>query len=106
MTQTFRDILRNNRGLQSRLAEQLGITPGAITLWKGNVPVKHAWRVSQIIGVNPHDLCPKHFPPPERLQETANGDTLPQPQEGRNNGLRSTLSPDPVAATGSVIIPR
>jgi DNA-binding transcriptional regulator YdaS (Cro superfamily) len=47
------------------LAEQLGLGSTAIREWEnaGRVPVQHVRRVSQITGLQPHDIRPDVYPP-------------------------------------------
>ena len=48
------------RGSRVRIAEALGITPGAISQWK-NVPAEHVLTVEKITGISRHDLRPDVF---------------------------------------------
>lgn len=49
-------------GGRRALAEQLGLVKSAIRHWE-RVPVQHVRRVSEITGLEPHDIRPDVFPP-------------------------------------------
>lgn len=55
--------IRTQRGLRSRIARELGITPGAVNQW-ATIPPHHVLAVEQITGISRHDLRPDIFGPP------------------------------------------
>jgi DNA-binding transcriptional regulator YdaS (Cro superfamily) len=46
----------------SKLAELLGITPAAVSLWK-QIPVKHVLTIERELGIPRHELRPDVYPP-------------------------------------------
>lgn len=51
----------DERGLRSRIARELNITPGAVTQWQ-EVPAKHVLAVAKITGIPRHRLRPDLYP--------------------------------------------
>lgn len=58
---TFRQILQANRGLTTTLAERLGITPQAISMWD-EVPAERVIEVCRITGLSPYAIRPDMYP--------------------------------------------
>ena len=52
--------LKNERGRMSRLAGDLGITPGAVAQWD-KVPAERLGDVSRATGISPEELRPDIF---------------------------------------------
>lgn len=50
------------RGMKSRIARELGITPGAVSQWQ-EVPADKVLDVERITGISRHRLNPKVFGP-------------------------------------------
>lgn len=63
--QILRTWLDVERGRRTALAEQLGITPGAISQWS-QVPPERALDIERITGISRHELRPDVFGQPER----------------------------------------
>lgn len=57
------DLLRSQRGMMARVADQLGLTRAAVATWK-RVPAERVRAVSEITGIPLHDLRPDLFDPP------------------------------------------
>jgi len=63
------DIFARALGNPQSLADALGIKADQIYVWRqrGSVPARWVWRVSQVTGVEPHEIDPRNFPaPPKR----------------------------------------
>lgn len=56
-------LIRSRRGLISRLAEELGITQGAVSMWK-QVPAERLPEVERITRIPRYLLRPDICPPP------------------------------------------
>lgn len=56
--------LDEERGRRKRLAETLGILPGALSQWS-QVPAIHAVKVAEVTGIPLHSLRPDVFPTPQ-----------------------------------------
>ncbi|CAB4198795.1 Putative bacterial antitoxin YdaS [uncultured Caudovirales phage] len=46
-------------GGQNLLAETLGVTPQAVSLWvkQGYAPIDRVWRIAELTGVKRKDIC-------------------------------------------------
>ena len=53
--------LNGERGRKSRLAEALGISPGAITQWD-RIPAERVIDIERITGIPRHELRPDLYP--------------------------------------------
>ncbi len=53
--------LNEERGRRHKLASALGISPSAISMWDGDVPLKRLSEVSKITGIAMQDLRPDFF---------------------------------------------
>lgn len=58
--------LDGERGRRKRLAESLGILPGALSQWK-RVPADRAEKVADITGIPAHELRPDVFRDPAKV---------------------------------------
>lgn len=58
-------IMREDRGLMTKIAKRLGITRSAVNLWQ-RVPVSHVHRVAGIMDIPPHVIRPDIFLPPRK----------------------------------------
>lgn len=47
---TLNDVLAHFKMKPSELAEQLGVTPGAISQWKDGIPVSRQWQIEAMTG--------------------------------------------------------
>jgi DNA-binding transcriptional regulator YdaS (Cro superfamily) len=57
------DLIRSQRGLMTKLADELGITRGAVAMWR-QVPAERVLDVERFTGVSRHKLRPDIYPPP------------------------------------------
>lgn len=55
------DLLRAQRGLMTKVADDLGITRGAVAMWH-RVPAERVLEVERITGFSRHDLRPDLYP--------------------------------------------
>lgn len=69
--ETLRAYLKSVRGRASRLAESLGINPGALSQWM-QVPAERVLDVERHTGLSRHDLRPDIYgPAPKRTRRAA-----------------------------------
>lgn len=61
------EFFKANRGMQTKLAELLGLRPSTISQWK-SVPVEYLPEVSEFTGISREELLPDAFRP---VRETA-----------------------------------
>lgn len=58
---TVQELLkRNGRGTMSAVANELGITPGAVRQWK-KVPAEYVVRIEKLTGIDRAELRPDVF---------------------------------------------
>lgn len=57
--------IRCERGLATKLSEELGITRQAVSMWErtGRVPSRHVLAVAKFMRMHPRDVCPELYPP-------------------------------------------
>jgi hypothetical protein len=72
--------IRETRGMASRLAEHLGITREAVSMWP-RVPPRHAFKVAKFLEMPVHDVCPEIVPEPpeEPLKRRTKGSSRSAP---------------------------
>lgn len=61
------DLLREQRGLMSRIATELGIERSAVAMWK-KIPAERVPEVERITGYPRHQLRPDLWEPPESAE--------------------------------------
>lgn len=55
-------LIRKNRGLATKLGEELGITRAAVHGWEAQVPAAHALKVAKFLGLSRHTVRPDLYP--------------------------------------------
>ncbi|MFN7185967.1 MAG: transcriptional regulator [Pseudomonadota bacterium] len=56
----FQTLIKQERGAKSRLARELGVTPGAVNQWR-RVPAERVVEVERITGIPREQLRPDLF---------------------------------------------
>jgi len=56
----FKSFLKANRGMATRIANELGKRPSTISMWK-SVPAEHVRRVEAVTGIPAEQLRPDIF---------------------------------------------
>lgn len=65
------EIIRTTRGLNAKITRELRLSRSAVSQWS-QVPADRVVRVSEIIGIPPHEIRPDVFPaPPPPAQDAA-----------------------------------
>tara|TARA_R110000868_G_scaffold406061_2_gene686175 strand:+ start:2598 stop:2810 length:213 start_codon:yes stop_codon:yes gene_type:complete len=64
--------IKSTRGLASRLARELGISPARISEWT-RIPAERLPDVERITGIPRHELRPDICPPPGSNMENSDG---------------------------------
>lgn len=74
-------ILRRGRGSLAKLADDLGITRGAVVKWH-QIPASRVIKVAALTGLSRHDLRPDLYPEPFDTDADLSGNSCNATERG------------------------